>query len=469
MALNSAVTVDGGEIGRAQAVQAQACKVAPHSDMNPILLKPSSTTGAQVIVQGQVFAEMKAAAYHKFKPQAKQYVLESFERISSLYDVIVVEGAGSPAEINLREGDIANMGFAEAVDCPVILVADIELGGVFAHIVGTLELLSEPERERIVGIVINRFRGDLSLLQPGIDWLQSKTGKKVLGVLPNIEGLHLEAEDSVSLQQANQKSRTHNDSGDTFDREDRNVLLRVAVPMTPRMSNHTDFEPLILNPQIDFKFVIESAEIPTSDLIILAGSKNVKDDLDWLRQMGWEKAILRHLRYGGKLIGLCGGFQMLGRKLHDPDLLESNVKCFDGLGLLDFETTFYKRKRLARISATLQMKNGRTAAVDGYEIHMGQSSGSALNTPLLRSEDWIDGTISEDNQIIGTYVHGLFDNADACATILDWSGLVSPRACNFYQLCDSNIDRVADALESNLDLNYLYALLGIENTLAETI
>jgi adenosylcobyric acid synthase len=461
MALNSAVTADGGEIGRAQAVQAQACGIEPHSDMNPILLKPTSTTGAQVIVQGKVHGDMRASAYHKFKPQARGFVLDSYERIASRFDVVIVEGAGSPAEINLREGDIANMGFAEAVDCPVILVADIELGGVFAHIVGTLDLLSETERERVQGIIINRFRGDLSLLQPGLDWLERKTNKKVLGVLPYLEGLHFEAEDSVSLKTVTSKRR--NSNGDAGEREAVHNRLRVLVPMTPRLSNHTDFEPLILHPQVEFEFVKKDDVIPAADLIILAGSKSVNDDLNWLRQAGWENAILRHLRYGGKLIGICGGFQMLGRNLHDPDEIESSVKNFNGLGLLDMETTFQRQKHLARITATLQIKNGEKASVEGYEIHMGSSTGPALANPFLTSSTWSDGTISDDNQIIGTYVHGLFDSAQACSAILNWAGLDSPDACDFRKLCDLHIDRVADAVELNLDFDYICALLGIKS------
>ncbi|CAG1773035.1 partial adenosylcobyric acid synthase, partial [uncultured bacterium] len=279
MALNSAVTVDGGEIGRAQAVQAQACGLAPHTDMNPVLLKPTTDQGAQVIIHGKARFNLDARAYHDYKSTAMQAVLESWQRLTDQYDCLIVEGAGSPAEINLRANDIANMGFAERVDIPVVLVADIDRGGVFAHIVGTLALLSESERARIVGFVINRFRGDIALLQPGLDWLEQETGKPVLGVLPYLHGLHIEAEDAVPRDVA---------AGDTAGK------LRVIAPVLPRISNHTDFDALRLHPQVDFRFIGPDEPIPPADLIILPGSKSVGADLEFLRQQGWESIIQRH-------------------------------------------------------------------------------------------------------------------------------------------------------------------------------
>jgi adenosylcobyric acid synthase len=315
MALNSAVTSDGGEIGRAQALQAIACKLQPHTDMNPILLKPSSDTGAQVIIHGKTVTELDARAFHDYKRVAMAAVLESHNRLRQQYDYIVVEGAGSPAEINLRENDIANMGFAEEVDCPVILIADIDRGGVFAHLVGTLQLLSESEQARIVGFVINRFRGDISLLQPGLDWLERFTNKPVLGVVPYLQGLHLDAEDAITTAQILNKYEK---------------MLRVIVPVFSRISNHTDYDALRLHPQVDLQFVGPGQMPPEADLIILPGSKNVRMDLQWLRDNHWPGAILRHLRYGGKLIGICGGFQMLGHGIDDPDGIVS------GLGFLGF-------------------------------------------------------------------------------------------------------------------------------------
>ncbi len=297
MALNSAVTADGGEIGRAQAVQAQAAFLEPHTDMNPVLLKPNSDTGAQVIIHGRAVTSMNAVAYHDYKAIAMKAVLVSHERLSAAYPLVMVEGAGSPAEINLRAGDIANMGFAEAVDCPVLLIADINRGGVFAHLVGTLELLSPSEQARVKGFIINRFRGDIALLQPGLDWLEQRTGKPVVGVLPYVMDLHLEAEDGIDQRQTDKADQ----------------VLKVVVPVLPRISNHTDFDPLRLHPQVDLQFVGPGQAIPPADLIILPGSKSVRSDLAYLRANGWDTAICRHLRYGGKVLGICGGLQMLGR------------------------------------------------------------------------------------------------------------------------------------------------------------
>ncbi|MGZ5001060.1 MAG: cobyric acid synthase, partial [Methylomonas sp.] len=302
MALNSAVTTDGGEIGRAQAVQAAACGLPPHTDMNPVLLKPNTDKTAQVIIHGKVLENQSASQYHDYKKTAKQAVLSSWQRLTGQYQSVIVEGAGSPAEINLREGDIANMGFAEAVDCPVILIADIDRGGVFAHIVGTLELLSETERRRVVGFVINRFRGDIALLKPGLDWLEEKTRKPVLAVLPFLRDLYLEAEDALSTRHARQQESD----------------FHIVVPHLPSFSNHTDFDPLQLHPGVRVSFAKNPEQADGADLIILPGSKAVRSDLARLREMGWEKFIRRHLRYGGKLLGICGGFQMLGMAIHDP-------------------------------------------------------------------------------------------------------------------------------------------------------
>lgn len=437
MALNSAVTVDGGEIGRSQAVQAQACGVEPHTDMNPILLKPNSHIGSQVIVQGKVLGNMDAVSYHRYKPTAMLAVLDSHARLSRQYDYIVVEGAGSPAEINLREGDIANMGFAEAVDCPVVLVADIERGGVFAHLLGTLELLSQTEQDRIIGLVINRFRGDVRLLQSGIDWLEQRTGKPVLGVLPYVQGLHIEAEDSLSARaELAEKSASQR--------------LKVVVPACPRLSNHTDFDPLRLHPQIDLVWVKTGESVPAADLIILPGSKNVSMDLAWLRDNGWEAALSRHLRYGGKVLGICGGFQMLGQWLHDPLALESELGSQPGFGWLDMETTLSPQKQLTRVSGELAFAQ---ASVTGYEIHMGVSQGPALSCPAVKLGHVTDGAVSDDGQIIGTYLHGLFDQPDACRAWLSWAGLAKPEFVDYPALREAHIDQLADVLESHLDLD----------------
>jgi adenosylcobyric acid synthase len=440
MALNAAVTIDGGEIGRAQAVQAQAAHLEPHTDMNPVLLKPNTDVGAQVIIHGHAIGCMDAVAYHAYKPTALRAVLASHQRLLTSYDTIVVEGAGSPAEINLRAGDIANMGFAEAVDCPVILIADIDKGGVFAHLVGTLALLSESEQARIKGFVINRFRGDIALLQPGLDWLEAHTGKPVLGVLPYLHDLHLEAEDAVN---ANQGAKTLD-------------ALRVVVPVLPRISNHTDFDPLRLHPQVDLQFIGPGQPIPPADLIILPGSKSVSADLAFLRQYGWDQAITRHLRYGGKLLGICGGLQMLGQRIDDPLGLEGPAGSQAALGLLNFVTTLQAQKRLTRVSGHLQLDQAR---VSGYEIHAGRSTGPALERPLLYLDSGeADG---EDGQIAGTYLHGLFESPQASQALLQWAGLAQAQALDYAALRERDIERLAQSVEAHLDTELLRQLCGV--------
>ncbi len=446
MALNSAVTVDGGEIGRAQAVQADACGVAAHTDMNPVLLKPNTDIGAQVIIQGHAIGNMDAQNYHDYKSVAAAAVLQSHARLAACYEKIIVEGAGSPAEINLRANDIANMGFAEKVDCPVILIADIDRGGVFAHLVGTLELLSKTERARIKGFVINRFRGDLSLLQSGLDWLEKYTGIPVIGVLPYLRGLHLEAEDALP--------KNYKAAADISENK-----IRIIVPVLPRISNHTDFDPLRLHPQVDLQFVALDEKIPTADLIILPGSKSVRDDLQWLRDKGWVTEIERHLRYGGKLIGICGGFQMLGKWIHDPYGVEGEPGSIEGLALFEMETTLEREKQLRNVRGRLAMAS---AEVSGYEIHAGETRGAALAKPALHLEQGTDGVISEDNLIFATYLHGLFESSQACSTLLAWSGLKAVQPYDYYAQREADIDRVADMVEQHLDTQRLLKLLDLQ-------
>ena len=426
MALNSAVTADGGEIGRAQALQAAAAGIAPHTDMNPVLLKPSSDTGAQVIIHGKVRADMNARDYHAYKITAMQAVLESCMRLRGQYECLIVEGAGSPAEINLRERDIANMGFAEAVDCPVILVADIDRGGVFAHIVGTLDCLSDSERGRVIGFVINRFRGDIGLLEPGLEWLEQKTGKPVLAVLPYLHGLHLDAEDAV---QTSQETRGR---------------FRVVVPALPRISNHTDFDVLRAHPQVDLHFVGPGEPIPGADLIVLPGSKNTRADLAWLRAQGWEQALQRHLRYGGRVIGICGGFQMLGTSVADPHGVEGEPGNTDGFGLFELETELGQSKRLENVTGRCRFAD---AAVAGYEIHMGLSRGAALKNPAFDISGRAEGAISADNQVMGTYLHGVFDHREACAALLQWAGLDGAQGVDQAALREASLERLADTCE----------------------
>ena len=446
MALNSAVTIDGGEIGRAQAVQAQACGIEPHSDMNPVLLKPNTDIGAQVIVNGRSIGEMNAVSYHAYKPKVLKAILASYDRLQTSCDAVVIEGAGSPAEINLRENDVANMGFAEEADCPVIIVADIDRGGVFAHLYGTLALLSTSEQARVKGFIINRFRGDVKLLEPGLNWLEEKTGKPVLAVLPYLHGLHLEAEDAVAEQQLNQ-----NDDN----------KLKIAVPVLSRMSNHTDFDVLRLNPNVDIQFVWKGERIPPCDLIILPGSKNTRTDLAFVRDNGWEQDIYRHLRFGGKLMGICGGYQMLGQAIHDPEGTESDTGSSEGFGFLELETTLEHEKQLRKVQGIMQLPGQVQAMVTGYEIHAGTTTGKALDSPLIQLDHHMDGVMSEDGQIFGSYLHGIFDHSEACTAILEWAGLRGVEVPDYDAIREQGIDRIADAIEESMDVEKLINIMQL--------
>ncbi|HGV9307781.1 TPA: cobyric acid synthase [Vibrio fluvialis] len=446
MALNSAVTPDGGEIGRAQAVQALACGIEPSVHMNPVLLKPNSDTGAQVILQGRALSNMEANGYHDYKKVAMHTVLDSFSRLQSEYESIMIEGAGSPAEINLRENDIANMGFAEEADVPVIIVADIDRGGVFAHLFGTLALLSESEQNRVKGFVINRFRGDIRLLQSGLDWLEEKTGKPVIGVLPYLHGFDLEAEDAITANQV----------------VGQQVKLNVVVPVFTRISNHTDFDALRLNPDINLRYVGKGERLDRADLIILPGSKSTRADLEYLKQQGWDKDIQRHLRLGGKVMGICGGYQMLGEWVHDPEGVEGQPGSSEGLGLLAMETTLTGEKQLTNVEGTLHL-NGKSTPVSGYEIHVGRSvsapaSNSTRVIELTHGEQ--DGLVSDCNQILGTYLHGIFDTFSAAELICQWAGADAIQVHDHVAAKEQAIDRIADAIEQHLNLALLWPELN---------
>jgi adenosylcobyric acid synthase len=334
------------------------------------------------------------------------------------------------------------MGFAEAVDCPVILIADIDRGGVFAHLVGTLALLSESERTRVKGFVINRFRGDIALLEPGLEWLRAHTGKPVLGVLPYLHGLELPAEDALPGPAASKAG----------------AALTVVVPALPRISNHTDFDALRAHPKVELHLIGPGQQPPPADLIILPGSKAVAADLAFLRAAGWEAAIRRHLRYGGKLIGICGGLQMLGRALHDSHGLEGAPGSYPGLGLLDLETTLQADKCLREARGRLAFAD---AAVRGYEIHAGVSRGPALARPALHLDHGPDGALSEDGQILATYLHGLFDEPAAQRALLAWAGLDTDLAIDAVALAEAAIDRLADAVEQHLDTAALLSLVDL--------
>lgn len=479
MALNSAVTKEGGEIGRAQAVQAEACYLDASVEMNPVLLKPNSDVGAQVIVNGHAIGNMDARTYHHYKPELLGKVVNCYQSLRNKHDVVIVEGAGSPAEINLREHDIANMGFAEAVDCPVIIIADIDRGGVFAHLYGTYELLSASEKKRIKGFVINRFRGDISLLTSGLDWLEEKTGVPVLGVIPYLRDLHIEAEDALNISQSN----AQNTDGAT------SQALKVVVPMYPRASNHTDFDVLRLYPDIDCQFLRDARDFKGADLIVLPGSKSVRSDLQSLKDAGWEPVIQKHLRYGGKLIGICGGFQMLGKHIHDPEGIESSAGSSEGLGYIEMETTLTQQKTLKRVQGEFVTSNEPHTAdtalkVSGYEIHAGLSHGEGLASPLFRLLDqqtnilMAEGARNIDDAVWGSYLHGLFDESDFLTHILQWAGLTSSHtsdtqsnenpvadrsAYNYAEFRDQQFNRLADAVEEAISFETLVKVISGES------
>jgi adenosylcobyric acid synthase len=382
---------------------------------------------------------MDAVKYHDYKKVAMDAVMQCHGRLEEQYQVVVVEGAGSPAEINLRANDIANMGFAEKADCPVIIIADIDKGGVFAHLVGTLDLLSETEQHRIVGFVINKFRGDIALLEPGLDWLEERTGKPVIGVIPYLPGLHLDAEDAIAAEQI---------------LDTKLPQLGVVVPVFPRISNHTDFDALRLHPQVDLHYVGPDGDKPPADLIILPGSKNVRRDLQWLRDNGWDEAINRHLRYGGKIIGICGGYQMLGAQVSDLHGVEDAPGVSTGLGLLEMTTNLEQHKQLRQVRGTLSLTGGN---IEGYEIHCGASLGKALERPVVTLDDGrTDGAISKDNQVLGTYLHGLFDHPDSSVALLAWAGLETTQVVDQREIRETQLNRLAAELEEHLDCALLF-------------
>lgn len=452
MALNSAVTDDGGEIGRAQALQAEACGLPLSTDFNPVLLKPNSDMTSQVIINGRAVSELDARRFGNIKELAFEHVLAAFERLKQQYDVVIVEGAGSPAEVNLRKNDIANMGFAEAVDCPVILISDIDRGGVFAHLTGTVNVLSESEQTRIKGFLINKFRGRIELLQDGIDWLEEYTDKSVLGVLPYIMDLRLDAEDGINRA-------LH--AGNLVNSNQQKV--RIKVPVLPRISNHTDFESLLSHPNVVLEYIEAGGDLSGADLIILPGSKSVQADLKYLRDQGFDQQIKRHLRYGGKVLGICAGFQMLGETLSDPDHVEGHEEQSEGLGLLSMSTILAPSKQLKNVRGST-LDSDIKASVVGYEIHCGVSRGDALNRPLFLLHDqnqqqYKDGARSDDEQIWGTYVHGLFDTAEMMSHILTWVSGNTFHCEDWLAVREKELDRLADIYEQHIDLDKIFDII----------
>ena len=429
MSNNAAVTADGGEIGRAQALQARAARVEPSVHMNPVLLKPQSEIGAQVVVQGRVFASAKAAAYQQMKRDLLPYVLKSFGRLREEADIVLVEGAGPAAEVNLRANDIAPMGFARAAAVPLVLIGDIDRGGVIASLVGTKAVLAAEDASLIRGFIINKFRGDPALFASGMAQIAQATGWEPLGLVPYfLDARLLPAEDALALDQR--------------PRAKANARIRIAVPVLPHIANFDDFDPLDAEPAVELVRVRPGAALPgDADLVVLPGSKATIADLAALRQAGFDIDIAGHRRRGGMILGLCGGYQMLGRTVADPDGVEGPPATVEGLGLLDVATTLSAEKRLEPVRG----KSADGASFAGYEMHMGNTQGADCVRPFARLVDGApEGAVSADGRVIGTYVHGLFGDDHQRAA---WLARFSATATTRY---DDAIERTLDALAAHL-------------------
>ncbi len=443
MSNNAAVTPDGCEIGRAQALQARACGVAPTADMNPVLLKPQTDIGAQVVLQGRVWGNAQAREYHALRAELLPSVTACFARLACEADLILVEGAGSPAEVNLRSGDIANMGFAEAANVPVVLVGDIHRGGVIASLVGTWVLLPAEEQARLKGFIINKFRGDPELFASGMRIIEQRTGMRGLGVVPHLaDAIHLPAEDAMTLE----SRRPANDRA-----------ICVAVPVPSRIANFDDLDPLSSEPDVEVRFVRAGEALPgDADIVILPGTKATRADLVHFRENGWDVDLLAHRRRGGAVLGICGGYQMLGRLVADPHGVEGTPGETAGLGLLDLSTELHDEKMLIPVSG-VECQTGMS--VRGYEMHVGQSNGPALATPMLRLDNGRrDGAISADGLVMGCYVHGLFASDQFRHGFLNKLRSRTDAGMVYESLVDETLDKLAVHLETHLDLDRIWDL-----------
>ena len=442
MSNNAAVTEDGGEIGRAQALQARAARVAPTVHMNPVLLKPQSEVGAQLVVQGKVYGRATAADYQQIKPELMRFVLDSFARLKGEADIVLVEGAGSASEINLRANDIANMGFARAADVPVVLIGDIDRGGVVASLVGTKAVIDADDAALIKAFLVNKFRGDPALFANGMAVIAAATGWEPLGLIPFFpEARLLPAEDALALD-GTRPVKT-------------GARIKIAVPLLPHIANFDDLDPLDAEPSVDLVRVRPGKALPgDADLILLPGSKATIADLAALRQAGFDVDIVAHLRRGGVVLGLCGGYQMLGRALHDPEGIEGTPGTAAGLGLLDIETTLANEKRLEKIEGT----SSDGTPFTGYEMHMGLTAGPDCARPFARLADGnAEGAMSASGRVIGTYIHGLFaDDRQRAA----WLARFAPggTAIAYDALVDDTLDTLAAHLAAHIDIDRLLSL-----------
>ena len=458
MALNSFVTKNGEEMGRAQVVQAEACGIEPSVDMNPVLLKPSSDVGCQVIVMGKSVGNMDSVTYHKHKPKLMNIVVAAFNRLAEKNDIIVIEGAGSPAEINLRENDIVNMSIAEKIDAPVILVGDINLGGVFAWLVGTMELLSDNEKKRVKGFLINKFRGDASLLKSAITFLEKRTQKPVLGVIPYFTDIKIQEEDSVCIDPYKRTNATGNKNN-----------IKIKVIYLPHISNFTDFDMLEKEHGVELEYVRQADELKHADIIIIPGSKNTIDDLAVLRKKGFTSKIKEYSRKGVSIIGICGGYQMLGKEIRDPDHIETKKTNIKGMGLLDIITTIKKEKVTHQIKAYDNLFSA--GIIHGYEIHMGQTQLCNTAKPIFeifkrsgRRVDIKDGLKSRDGRLWGTYIHGIFDNDNFRTAFLNnmrKSKQLPKRGLNNLFDKEQEYDKLALLVRKNIDIKKIYSIMGL--------
>ncbi len=451
MSLNSFVTSEGHEMGRAQVVQAQACRLRPSSLMNPILLKPTGHRNAQVVLNGIVYKNMTAAGYHEYKSKAKTIVTEAYKSLAEKFDIIVIEGAGSPAEINLRDNDIVNMGMAEIADSPVILVSDIDRGGVFASIAGTMLLLNDRERERVKGVIINKFRGDIELLKPGLTMLEDIIKIPVLGVVPYID-INLEDEDSVT-----ERFNPREGKGD----------IEIDIIRLPHISNFTDFDVFRLFEDVKFKFIEKAEDIENPDIIIIPGTKNTIEDLRVIKENGIADKIIGHHNLNKLIIGICGGYQMMGRSIRDPHRVESSVGQISGLGFIEMDTILEKKKLTEQVKGSVEMNSGILkgligAEIKGYEIHMGISRGSIENRCFIRINNRISGIAHEN--IMGTYIHGIFDNQKFTRGLLNniraQKGLEPVKKfTSVNEEKEKEFNRLAHTLRKSIDIDKIYKIM----------
>ncbi|MDO8445314.1 MAG: cobyric acid synthase [Deltaproteobacteria bacterium] len=468
MALNSAVAKEGGEIGRAQAIQAEACGIEPSIHMNPVLLKPNSDMGSQVIIHGKVVGNMKAREYYAFKEKAWEAVCESYERLSMEFDLIVIEGAGSPAEVNLKENDIVNMKVAEMANAPVILVSDIDRGGVFASLIGTMELLTPSERKMVCGFIINKFRGDKTLLEPGLEFIEKRTGVPILGVVPYFMDMGIGEEDSVGLGKREVRGQ-----GSGVSRVGCAQQIKIGIIRLSHISNYTDFDPLQREPDVQLSYIQRPEELAGLDVVIIPGSKNTIDDLILLKKIGFAEAIRGHYKRRGRVVGICGGYQILGIKVSDPYGVETEGTSEDGLELLQVETILLKDKITANVEAIPHPPSLIPhPLLRGYEIHMGESKLTGDAEPLFvikkRNGDAVeipDGAVTKDGRCWGTYIHGIFDNDHFRKEFLNSIRKEKSFAPLDIKVGIENVyDNLAHLLDSNLDIFKMMGFAGLTNT-----